>query len=99
MGASVKRKAATQVHRAVPAKNRTGLFFVLGAVLLIGSLVAFASVQALGGDTTTSGTTVDILPAGLRDPAPDVTLTTSGGPYQIGAQKGKTVLLYFSFPG
>ncbi|MFQ5860301.1 MAG: hypothetical protein ACE5IG_01965 [Dehalococcoidia bacterium] len=33
------------------------------------------------------------------EPAPDVTLATADGPFQLSEQRGDVVVLYFSFPG
>jgi hypothetical protein len=40
--------------------------------------------------------------AGARsagEPAPDVSLNTTNGEFRLSQQKGKVVILYFSFPG
>jgi len=33
------------------------------------------------------------------EPAPDVTLKTANGEFSLSQQRGKVLLLYFSFPG
>jgi hypothetical protein len=33
------------------------------------------------------------------EPAPDITLRTENGDFRVADQKGKVVVLYFSFPG
>ena len=37
--------------------------------------------------------------AGSGEPAPDVTLKTASGDLRLSEQRGKVVVLYFSFPG
>ncbi|MFQ5852500.1 MAG: hypothetical protein ACE5JU_18215 [Candidatus Binatia bacterium] len=38
-------------------------------------------------------------PAAVGEPAPDVTLNTANGEFRLSQQRGKVLLLYFSFPG
>ncbi len=33
------------------------------------------------------------------EPAPDITLNTADGEFRLSQQRGKVLLLYFSFPG
>jgi len=33
------------------------------------------------------------------EPAPDITLKTENGDFRLADQKGKVLVLYFSFPG
>ncbi len=33
------------------------------------------------------------------EPAPDITLNTANGEFRLSQQRGKVLLLYFSFPG
>lgn len=51
-------------------------------------MASAASAMGLAGDARATG--------GL---APDVSLTTENGEYHLSQQKGKVVVLYFSFPG
>jgi len=36
---------------------------------------------------------------GAGEPAPDVTLNTANGEFRLFEQRGKVLVLYFSFPG
>jgi len=61
-----------------------------GSVVFILSLIGyglFATTDLLGGSKAS------------REPAPDVSLNTANGEFRLSHQKGKVVVLYFSFPG
>lgn len=60
-----------------------------GGLLFIVGLVAYGLfVTDLLGGSRAAG-----------EPAPDVTLNTANGEFRLSQQKGKVLLLYFSFPG
>ncbi|MFB3120951.1 MAG: hypothetical protein ACE10H_02020 [Candidatus Binatia bacterium] len=60
-----------------------------GGLLFIVGLVAYGLfVTDLLGGSRAAG-----------EPAPDVTLNTANGEFRLSQQRGKVLLLYFSFPG
>lgn len=58
-------------------------------VLVIGAFSLF-----LSGPLTGSGTE-----STTKELAPDITLATAAGNFQLSEHRGKVVVLYFSFPG
>jgi len=65
-----------------------------------GRLVRFvrsAFIIGLVGLVALTGSLGGVWAAG--EPAPDITLKTENGDFRVADQKGKVVVLYFSFPG
>ena len=64
-------------------------FFRACSLVLIAGIVAYGLfvTDLLGGSRAAA------------EPAPDVTLNTANGEFRLSQQKGKVLLLYFSFPG
>ncbi len=60
--------------------------FIL-CLLLVSVLLHSTITDLLGG------------PRAAGEPAPDITLNTSDGEFRLSQQRGKVLLLYFSFPG
>ena len=92
-----KRRGTDQdVRLAVAGENRRAKssgwrrrFFLAGSLLFIGGIVAYGlfATDLLGGSRAAG------------EPAPDVTLNTADGEFRLSQQRGKVLLLYFSFPG
>jgi len=69
------------------AKRRPS--FWAGSLVLIVGIVAYGlfATDLLGGSRAAA------------EPAPDITLNTADGEFRLSQQRGKVLLLYFSFPG
>ncbi len=79
------------------AKARSGfirrrLFWSVAASL---ALVTAAFSLFASGLLTSSGTE----PTASYELAPDIVVATAAGSFQLSDQRGKVVVLYFSFPG
>lgn len=72
------------------ASSRPGKRFLeAGRLLFILGILAYGLFgTGLSGGTIAAGKT-----------APDVTLNTANGEFRLSEQRGKVLLLYFSFPG
>jgi peroxiredoxin Q/BCP len=67
----------------------------LGGLLAV-TIVGVAAANTLSGGPTPGAVTYDVGDPGVGEVAPDFTLpSATGGTYQLSAQRGKTVLLYF----
>ena len=84
MAARIRRRRNTRVFR-------TWLFIGGGlaaaVVLLVVLILAFSGPQVRESEL------------GLANPAPDMTLATLSGEFQLSENKGEVLVLYFSFPG
>ena len=84
MAARIRRRRNTRVFR-------TWLFIGGGlaaaVVLLVVLTLAFSGPQVRESEL------------GLANPAPDMTLATLSGEFQLSENKGEVLVLYFSFPG
>ena len=79
-----------------PASKRRlnrGLLVLGGSIVVIVGII-LVSVLASGSFTKEPS---ENTPAAQL--APDITLSTAGGEFRLSQQKGKVLLLYFSFPG
>lgn len=80
-----------QTPKGQPGSNSRRLIWAVGLalVLAIGASGLFATgfLTDSGKETTSS------------ELAPDITLATLGGNFQLSDHRGEVVLLYFSFPG
>ncbi|MFQ5851900.1 MAG: hypothetical protein ACE5JU_15120 [Candidatus Binatia bacterium] len=83
------RVGAVEDQQAKGTWTRKKRFFRDASLVLIMGIMAYSlfASDLHGG----SG------PAG--EPAPDVTLNTVDGEFRLSQQRGKVLLLYFSFPG
>ncbi len=76
-------------RRTKSSGARRKRFFWAGSLVLIAAIVAYGLfVTDLLGGSRAAG-----------EPAPDVTLNTANGEFRLSQQRGKVLLLYFSFPG
>lgn len=101
----MSRTGRVQRHRSVapePAgfmRRRIGplpLWVLAFGVLLVVTIVGVAAANTLSGGPTPGAITYDVGDPGVGEVAPDFTLpSATGGTYQLSAQRGKTVLLYF----
>lgn len=72
------------------------LWILALGVLLVVSIVGVAAANTLSGGPTPGAVTYDVGDPGVGEVAPDFTLpSATGGTYQLSAQRGRTVLLYF----
>ncbi len=62
---------------------------VASLALVTAAFSLFASGLLTGPGTETT----------VKEPAPDIALATAAGNFQLSDQRGKVVVLYFSFPG
>lgn len=86
-----KTKSRTPTRQG---KRRLWLPIVAGAVILVLGIAALTFfTPRLEGPGAKAGART------LAELAPDVTFATAKGPFRLSEQKGKVVLLYFSFPG
>ena len=74
------------------AQNRKSWWFIGGGLtvavaLLIGLTFAFSGPETQESEI------------GLTNPAPDMTLATLSGDFQLSENQGEVLVLYFSFPG
>ncbi len=78
------------------AKAKSGFIRrrLMWAVVAALVLVTGAFSLFLSGLLTGSGTE-----SATKEPAPDIVLATAAGNFQLSDQRGKVVVLYFSFPG
>lgn len=76
-------------QRAKSSGARRKRFFWAGSLVLIAGIVMYGLfvTDLLGG------------PRAAGEPAPDITLNTADGEFRLSQQRGKVLLLYFSFPG
>lgn len=98
--AQPSRPPARARARAVGPKGRGRgpVMLRVGLGVVAGALVLFALSKAGGGGSSASdgGPRFDVGAPGPGEPAPPVRLaSTTGDTYDLGAAKGKTVLLYF----
>lgn len=84
--------------RTKPSTRQRTLFWVLGAVVVVGVVVGLYAIFSTSASSTTSasGTTYAIGQPGPGQPAPAFTLAdTTGKQVSLADYHGKTVLLYF----
>ncbi len=76
-------------QRAKNSGARRRHFLWAGSRVLIAGIVAYGlfATDLLGGSRAAA------------EPAPDVTLNTLNGEFRLSQQRGKVLVLYFSFPG
>lgn len=60
---------------------------IVAVALLVGLTFAFSGPQVRESEL------------GLANPAPDMTLATLSGDFQLSENRGEVLVLYFSFPG
>ncbi|HWP34125.1 MAG TPA: hypothetical protein VNM66_00870 [Thermodesulfobacteriota bacterium] len=90
---SGERQPGPQAGRATaPGAPRAGRRSATRWLALAGTLVGLTALGLWG-----AGAPSLRRPAG--EPAPDVTVRTESGAYRLSEQRGKVVVLYFSFPG
>ena len=93
--------ASKSKRRAGPHKPSTGIWerrkwWFVGAAA-VGAIVLLAVLTSiLSGPDTPEITGQEF---GLSETAPDMTLVTLDGEFRLSENRGKVVLLYFSFPG
>ena len=82
---------AKRRQRPNKVKHKTWWFIgagLIGAIaLLVGLTFAFSGPQVQESEI------------GLANPAPDMTLETLSGDFQLSENQGDVLVLYFSFPG
>lgn len=84
-----KGKRRRPAPRAEPPSiwQRGKWWFIGGGIVGAVALLAILSSSFSGGGTASGET------------APDITLATAAGEFQLSEQRGEVTLLYFSFPG
>ncbi len=86
MNSKAKRSKAQQHRRSVWIRGKW--WFLTGGVAAAIAILVVLSTSLSGSKTSDPGIA-----------APDVTLATLDGEFQLSDQQGNVLLLYFSFPG
>ena len=74
------------------APDRRSWWFIGGGLIAAVALLVGLTFAFSGPQTRESG-------LGLANPAPDITLATLSGDFQLSENRGEVLVLYFSFPG
>ena len=82
-----KREKALSSARKWRSWGIIGGGLVAALALLVGLAFALSGPQARESEL------------GLSNPAPDMTLATLSGEFQLSENRGEVLVLYFSFPG
>ncbi len=98
-GGKAQRVSAAQAARAVAARRqrRRTLLVRSGAVAVVAAVGVFILVRAGGGNGSASSHPSFVVghPGPGADAPPIQLASTAGGTFNLSAQRGKTVLLYF----
>ncbi len=81
-----------QRKRRSNALGRKSWWFIGGGLIAAIALLVGLTFAFSGPQVRESG-------LGLANPAPDMTLTTLSGDFQLSENQGEVLVLYFSFPG
>lgn len=93
---SGKQRIGNSQSKQESTRRSKGKWLILAGPLLFLAFAAYVGLSLYsnpGGGTPQSSGAVD------RPSAPDITVATTAGDYRLSQQRGKVVVLYFSFPG